>query len=445
MWTRLASGYRRVIWERHGGFPDNLLLKPLRIVLLTAEGFGANRLGVHASGLAFFLLLSLVPLLAFLFLIFKLFQLPAMLRPFLLEMVTGGNMLLIERITEYIENTQSTTLGSVGVLTLLLIGFLLLQRVKATLNQIWHVEKWPGYGSRFIEYVAVLTVTPILLVAAFSVSTYLESRRVGEVFPGWETLDSFPMNLAGLSGFAIVLLLVMYAYWFLPDTEVEWKAALVGTVVGGTGLKIAQSFYIRTMLEMSNYNLMYGALAFLPLLMIWFFLGWLIFLFGAQMCCVTQNYRLVLGQRRLNRGEGETAPYVTLLVLIGLLNAFQRTGAPAEARGLRRETGLPGGAVEEALHRLAEAGLITRVQGQSRSYVPRETPERWSTGTVLRRLGVLPEFSEPPLVVGAAEREVLREAFSKANRAMAKPLERLPILELADRVRDAKAGEGAKK
>jgi hypothetical protein len=58
---------------------------------------------------------------------------------------------------------------------------------------------------------------------------------------------------------------------------------------------------------------------------------------------------------------------------------------------------------------------------------------------------VLPEFSEPPLVVGAAEREVLREAFSKANRAMAKPLERLPILELADRVRDAKAGEGAKK
>ena len=200
LWNRTREGLRELIWERSEfppWVPGNLLLKPVRLTALTMLLFRENLLRTHASGLSFYLLLSLVPLLAFIFLLFKVFQLPARLKPLLLDVVTGGNALLVEQIGGYIEKTQSTTLGGVGVITLVLIGYLLLQRVKATLNVIWGVEKWPGIGSRFIEYLAMMTVTPLLLVATFSASTFLASPHITELLSRWE---QFSRPLHSLNG-----------------------------------------------------------------------------------------------------------------------------------------------------------------------------------------------------------------------------------------------------
>lgn len=434
LWNRARNGLRELIWERSdfpSWVPGNLLLKPVRLAVLTTLLFRENLLRTHASGLSFYLLLSLVPLLAFTFLLFKVFQLPARLKPLLLDVVTGGNAVLVEQIGEYIDKTQSTTLGGVGVVTLVLIGYLLLQRVKATLNTIWGVEKWPGIGSRFIEYLAMMTVTPLLLVATFSASTFLANPRITELLSGWEQFSRVSQTLAGMSGYAIVVLIVLYAFRFLPDTRVRIGPAFLGALAAGIALKVAQNFYIVGMIRVSNYNLIYGALAFLPLLMIWFYVGWLIFLFGAQLSCVMQNYTLLMEQRRAIHRGGATAPYVALLVLATFLRLFRQHGLPVRLQALAPETGLPPGAVEDAVGRLKAAHLITGLEDQPNRYVPRELHEKANVAQVLERLKLLPNFAEPPLLLRTPELEILGRVFTDANLALGRRLRKLTLAELA--------------
>ncbi len=428
--TRAREIWAQLMWaERPGPFwaPLNLLVMPLRLVWLTVILFRASRLGVHASGLAFYLLLSIVPVLAFLFLVFKVFQVPSMVKPFLLEVVTGGNAVLIESISGYIENAQAGALGGVGALTLFVVGFLVLQRVKIALNLIWRVERLPGYGSRLIEYTAVLVITPILLMAAFSVSTYLEGRKLSGLFPGLAAPGGLPMGLANFSTLAVFVLVVLYAYWVLPDTRVRLPAALLGALVAGTALRIVQNFYIQFMIEMSNYNLVYGAMAFLPFLMVWFFLAALIFIFGAQLSCTVQNYALFMEQQRVTRRGGERLPQVVLLVLAALLRILHDSGRAVPRRAIVRESELPASAVDDALSRLTEGALITPVQGNSHSYVPQGTTEGWTVGEVLERLELMPRFAEGSLFSGSTDGTALRKAFREANRAMARPLGKVTL------------------
>ena len=63
----------------------------------------------------------------------------------------------------------------------------------------------------------------------------------------------------------------------------------MGAVLAGTVLHLAQGFYVGAMFRLTDYNLIYGALALLPVLMVWLFLAAVIFLFGAQLCYVSQN------------------------------------------------------------------------------------------------------------------------------------------------------------
>ncbi len=426
---------RRTLWEKRefsSFVPGNLLLTPLRLFLLTTYQFNTNQLRTHASGLSFYLLLSLVPLLAFAFLISKMLKLPEMLKERLLELVTAGNMSVVEKISEYADNAQNTALGSVGVLTLFAIGFLLLQRVKGSLNLIWRVERWPGLGPRLIEYVTVMAVTPVMLVGSFSVSTFVTGVGIAEKTPDWFPADQAAVVLAGLSGYLVFLLIILYVYWFLPDTRVRLGPALLGALVGATAMWVVQKFYIVVMIQVANYNLIYGTLAILPLLAVWFYLAWLLFLFGAQLSRVTQYYPMYLERRRSAARGYNTLPYVVLLVLSALLRRYRHSGQAVRMRALRAETGLPLGTVEDAVNRMAAARLIVDLHDDPGSYVPRDIHETTTAADVLHRMELMPGFAEPALR-RANEGKELAKAFREANLAMARPLKRLSLSRLAER------------
>lgn len=425
-WRMVRRFWRAGIWHPDAdkvGTIAHPLLSIIRALALTLDQFRVNRLSIHASGLSFFSLLSLVPLLAFLFLILKIFDVAGMVKPFLLQLVTGGNALLVERISEYIESTRSMDLGGVGFLTLFLIGFLVLQRVKNTLNTIWRVGYHPSYGYRFIEYVTVLAVVPLMLVATFSLSAMLRGLPELALVREWQILNEVSRRITPFSDYLVLWLVVYYAYAFLPDTRVRWSSALMGTALAGTGLAVAQNFYILVIVQVSNYNLVYGALALLPFLMVWFYVAWTIFLFGAELSCVAQNYTLFLDHKlHIGRRLGSTTPYFALLVLASLLRLMGRQGKAPRVRDIARDTGIPRGVVEQSLYQLVNGHLLTPVAGAQDRFVPREVLEPLPVGDVLERLDVLPGFRQPAPVWQHKGSEGLREMFRRANEALEGPL-----------------------
>ena len=69
-------------------------------------------------------------------------------------------------IHEFVQNTQSGTLGVVGMLLLVVVAIRMLANIEATFNDIWGVTRGRTWISRIILYWATITLGPLLLVAA---------------------------------------------------------------------------------------------------------------------------------------------------------------------------------------------------------------------------------------------------------------------------------------
>ena len=438
--ARSFERWRQRLWGKPGMGPGGPGLRVLRLLLLTGEAFRRNHLTIHASGLTFYLLLSVVPFLAFGLLVLRVFQVAEKLRPYLLTFVAGGNLDVVPRIDEYIHNAQSGMVGGLGVAVTFTVGFVLLRRVKTTLDTVWESAHGDGDRSRFIEYVAVLTVTPILLAAAFGVSGFLGSRMVLDYVPAWllAVLPSLPV--ANLIGLAIVLLVTFYAYRFLPDARVDVLPALLGALVSAVGLVLVQKFYVVLIVLVSQQSPIYGALALLPFLMVWFYLAWLVFLAGAQLAFVVQHYERELELRRAGESALSHRPYLALLVLASLLRQLSATGKGVRRQELAAGLRLPGDSVHDVLRTLTAAGLVTPVQGDASRYVPQEVLERLTALEVLQRADLLPGFPDVPLWHGHRMGHPLLTLFREANRGLSLPLSGVTLRELAARLETPAGG-----
>ena len=401
------------------------------------ERYLALRLATHASALAFFLLLSLVPLLAFLFLILKVFQITDLVRPYLLRIVTGGNLALVDEISRYIENAQAGGLGGLGLTTLFVVGFIVLQRVKTTLNLIWQVERRPSYRYRFVEYLAILAVSPFLLMATFSLTTFLEGAGQVEALSAWEAFGLSGIALTKLSGYLVMWLLVFYAYTFVPDTRVYWWDALVGALLAGSLLRLVESAYLDTLFRVADYNMVYGAMALLPFMMIWFYLAWTVFLLGSLVSFILQNYEMAVERYRSAGHFVPDTPFAIVVVLATVMRTMEEKSSAPHLREIRKRSGLPRGVVVDAIRRLEAAQLLTPVMDQPGRVVPQEALGNKTVREILARVEMLPVFSKPPVEWTANTGTTLEELFANANKGMSKRLDGKTLAEMAESLPDA--------
>jgi membrane protein len=386
-----------------------------------------NDLALHASALAFWLLLSLVPALAFLFAILKAFRLLEAARPYLLGALAAGQADLAGWITRYVEAAQGATLGGAGILSLLAVGFAALQRVKKALNGIWNVEVRPRYGTRLIEYLAVLALAPFLILLPVMASAALRHPAWEEIAQVLPALLSLRFMAVEYAGYPIYWILLFYAYAFLPDTRVGWRSAALGGIVAGTLLNGGQTIYLRTVFRITDYNLIYGALALLPFLMLWLFLGSVIFLLGAELAYVSQHHAYLVGKRALARQPGPGRAALALRLLVTLMAAFRETAAPVALAGLARRAGVPDSTAQAVAAWLREGGLIAAVEGAPGRFVPARPLEPVTVAEALRRLGALPFFAIPNHGPAREALEPLGLLFREADAVLAARLEQTPL------------------
>ena len=80
-----------------------------------------------------------------------------------------------------------------------------------------------------------------------------------------------------------------FLFIFFPHTRVKWRAAALGSFVTAVLFQIAQWAYVHFWVGMSTYKAIYGALATIPVLLLWIYLGWTIVLFGVEICFAAQR------------------------------------------------------------------------------------------------------------------------------------------------------------
>ncbi len=224
---------------------------------------------------------------------------------------------------------QATAIGIVGIAG---TGVLLLATVEDQLNALWRVTTRRPWGQRVLAYWTLMTF---------------------QFASGW------PHLLARLVPFVLELVACTLLYCIIPNCAVRWRDGLVGAAVAaGTIeiLKIGFGIYIGSM---SSYQTVYGALAAIPIFLLWMYVSWMAVLLGAVVAANLPTWRVDERLAHLSTGGVRLG---FSLALIAALARAQRRGAARRIAALAAELGVATSVVDEHLQRLARAGFAAPTQ-----------------------------------------------------------------------------------
>lgn len=324
-------------------------------VFVVRRGLADNILGVAAS-LSYTSLLSLVPLLAIAVAVLTAFpvfdSVRAEISAFALEaLVPASRQVIQETVGQFVDATSQLT--AVGVAGLAVTAIMTLGTIERTFNIIFRVVNGRSLLSRVVVYWTLLTLGPLLIGASFAVAGMLfdETWKLGH--------QSVPFldRLAFVTPFALTVLAFVLIYTLVPNRPVRLLDAMAGALVGASlfaGLRYAFVWFLGSA---ETYQTLYGALAALPLFLVWMFLSWLMVLIGAVLVAALPEWRLRRG--RLGHA-GAAARLALALDLIGFLAAGRHVGRGQRRADILKYCGAAETSVMAVLDTLRDANFVAR-------------------------------------------------------------------------------------
>jgi hypothetical protein len=148
---------------------ERALILPVRVAILAGIGIFRHQILVFAAALTYISIVSLVPTLAVAFAMFKAFggleQAQRVLMPKLMAYVAVGSQAVVEaKVQEFVDNVQSGTIGSVGIVVLLFVVVFLLSAIEYAFNQIFESPRPRAFLHRVAAYWTLVTITPTALL-----------------------------------------------------------------------------------------------------------------------------------------------------------------------------------------------------------------------------------------------------------------------------------------
>jgi len=363
--ARWREFFNRDLWRA-----DYSALSPLRrnfyqtlqVLALVRERFFSNKVSLQAGALTYSTVLSIVPLLAFMFALLKGMGVQDRLEPVILERVSAGSQEMVARFVDYIDKVNVGSLGVVGLAVLILTVIFVLSNIENAFNGIWGVTTQRSYQRKFADYLSIIIVTPIFLLLALSVTASLKSSWVVGWLKSQPGIGMLVIFLLRLFPYLALWFVMTFLFMFMPNTRVRFKPALIAGVLTGTVWQLTQWGYITFQIGVGKYNAIYGTFAQIPIMLVWIYISWVIVLFGAEFTYAFQN----LSAYRQERNSGELTAYARVELALAFLREVQdrfRAGAePWTAEAIADRHGVPLRMARQVLDELVLLNYLSRVQ-----------------------------------------------------------------------------------
>ena len=330
----------------------------------TIRRFVADGCLTGAGALSYTTLVALVPVMAIALAVLSAFPVFAEMRDQLLAAVfqsfvpeVGAE---VEWWLRYFAGTSVQT-TAIGIVALTVAVILLLATIEDQLHNIWHVESPRPWVQRILAYWAVLTLGPLLLAVSFSLPSYLDLIAARTGFSS-EALGRAPtvQTLLRMLPVALETATFTLVYGLIPNCAVRWREAAAGAVVAAAlmeGLKAGFGLYLG---HFSSYRAVYGALAAIPIFLLWMYLAWSVVLFGAVIAAALPQWR---ADERAQDATPSAHRLGLCLALLGELAAQMRQGGTLGTVLLAERLGVATAAVEDDLSLLRTAGMVAAADG----------------------------------------------------------------------------------
>jgi membrane protein len=341
--------------------PWGAVLRIMRYPAALLRDWLRGEISVRAMSLAYTTLLSVVPLLVFSFAILKRLGARGDLR-FILEQffapLGGASEQLTENVLQFVRNMRGDLLGAIGLAFLVYTVVTTIQKVETSFNFLWRVERPRSFLRRFTEYLAVMTLGPVFLAVAIGLLTGAERSPFALWVNGIEPLAWTLSTMGKILPYVIVTLIFTFMYAFIPNTKVQFRAALIGGIASGVIWALVGKVFTAFIVYSSSWVAIYTGFAIVLTTLIWVYVSWLIMLIGAQFAFYLQFPQYLRhGQESFElTGRDREQVALSIMYLIGL--DFSQGKSSWSAHSLAAELDIPSIALAPVLHCLEANGLI---------------------------------------------------------------------------------------
>ncbi|MGD2132615.1 MAG: YhjD/YihY/BrkB family envelope integrity protein [Maricaulaceae bacterium] len=263
----------------------------------------------------------------------------------------------VSGIIDRLANINFQGIGVIGVFVFLYASTGLLATIEQSFNQIYGAPQSRPWHVRLPLYYTTLTLAPLMIIAGQLFQSRVVGGLVDSPFTAWL---GPPMAVALPTLTTWIVFYLMYV--LIPNTKVNLRSAAIGSLIAAFGwvaLLELFSFYVDIYAGKS----LYGALALLPLGLMWMWLNWLIVLFGLEVSyvlhTVPREHTYGPGKRTLDAFE-LCDPRWLVTILASVAEHFE-AGRSAAIEDIAHRMRVPEPTVRILTEHLADNGFLHRV------------------------------------------------------------------------------------
>jgi len=273
---RFSAGLHRV--------KDRLLkIRVVQLIYRTAEKLGDIDATHRAAAVAYYAFLSIFPLVMGLIALFGFFLPSVNLQDKMLDFVgdniPGATNILKQNITSIIELR-----GAMGALSIVIFFWgasAMFGAISLAINRAWDIQQFRR--SFFIRKASELgMVSGIGILFLLSLGS---SAIISIIFRalGLPVADLIIVDLGSrLVAFLLILTVFLLLYKFIPNTRTYWRDIWPGALLAAILFEIARTLFILYINHLANYQLIYGSIASIIVLLVWIYYSAFIMILCAE-------------------------------------------------------------------------------------------------------------------------------------------------------------------
>lgn len=342
-----------------------------------------ERLPQVAGSLTFTTVLALVPMLTIALAIFTTFPIfntfRASLEAYFIQSVMPKSIAntILGNLNQFA--SKATRLSAVGAIGLIATTLIMMFTIDRAFNHIWRVKSARPFTQRLLIYWAIMTLGPLLIGVSITATSGLlgaTSSLVGNQ-PLFGSIANTLFSILLTTG-AFTLL-----YIVVPNRIVDWRDAACGGLLAAVAFEIAKRLFVVFIAKFPTYTVIYGALAALPIFLLWIYVSWLVTLMGAVLAAALP---IVKWERWWHVGTPGSA-FIDAMAILEVLHEARSSKATAavDAHAIRAQTRLGFDESEALLEKMLDAGWVGRIKAEmpKRKQLGKPSSEGRDTWTLL--------------------------------------------------------------
>jgi len=399
-------------------------VKALRVGHMMVRELADGQLNVRAASLVYTTLLSIVPVLALSFALFKAFGVHRDLAPALLsylEPLGDRGIELGNRLIGMVESVDVGKLGVLGLVFLLYTVARVVQTVEQALNYTWRVRLQRRFFERLSGYLSVAIFGPVLVFAAMFISGSLMNSSVMTSLIEIANIGVLVTLGGKLVPYLLVVAAFTFVYFYMPNTRVRIGSAFVGALIAGFLWAVGGWVFAALVVGSTKYAAIYSGFAIVILFIMWLHISWLILLMGGSVAFYHQHPEYLGLLTHELHFSSRVRERLSLLACFLIVQHFQYRLEPWTDVALARRLGVPLETLKQLLGAFERASIVVAVSGRSDAYVPARDPGTVSVREVLevaRSAGESHHFSYDGIISEPAVDEICADVDGAIDEAL---------------------------